>query len=540
MIADVVFRNGQVITVNRDNAIVSAVAVCGRYIIAVGDDKTIGGLIGPKTKVIDAKGRSLLPGFIDSHVHFAMYGANKLSAANCKHGVTNLETILKRLRTMAEKTPNGQWVRGRGYNEIKLDELRHPTRWDLDRVSTVHPIILVRTCGHISVCNSVALKLAGIDERTPDPDGGEIGRDVNGMPNGLLKESAHMAMFQRAAFSSEEILQGLLIADRDFHEMGISSVHDAGGCGAIQMRVMQDAASKRAIKTRVYAMWCSLGDSDRFISDVLKTGISTGLGNEYFRIGPVKLFLDGASSGPTCATRQPYTSMPNYSGIQYYTQERVNQVLGAAHANGWQITAHAIGDRAVEMILECIENSLLAHPRLNHRHRIEHAGMVPPDLMGRLGGLGVIPVSNPVFFNEFGDGYLHNYGPERVSHMFPLGSYVREGIPVACGSDAPVTTHNPLRGIQTAVTRITGTGESTGDSERISILDAIRLFTFNGAYASFEEGLKGSLEPGKLADIVVLDSPILGVAPMAIASTQVEMTMIDGEIVFSRTGEFIG
>ncbi|MCL6599012.1 MAG: amidohydrolase [Alicyclobacillus macrosporangiidus] len=534
MFADTVILNGQVITVDARNRIASAVAVRGNRILAVGGNDSVSALVGPDTRVIDARGRSVLPGFIDSHLHFAMYGTNQLSA-DCKTGVTSLSTIQERLRHQAEKTPKGRWVRGWGYNDAKLAERRHPTRWDLDAVSTEHPILLVRTCGHISVCNSRALELLGISENTPDPEGGEIGRDARGTPNGLLKESAHMAAFQRAMFTEAELLEGLRIADRHFHQAGITSVHDAGGYGPLQMRVMQQAAQSRAIKTRVYAIWCSLNESDRFVSDVLKTGICTGLGDAYFRIGPAKLFLDGSSSGPTCATRQPYLSMPDYSGIQYYSQAEVNRVLGAAHRQGWQITAHAIGDRAVEMMINCIEQALAEYPRTNHRHRIEHAGMVPPDLLCRIKKLGIVPIPNPAFFYEFGDGYLRNYGEERVSYMFPVASYLREGIVAAGGSDAPITTHNPLRGIQTAVTRQTESGRSTGEAERISVLDAIRLFTYNGAYASFEEHLKGSLEPGKLADIVVLNAPILDVDPQMIATLQVDLTMIDGEVVYARS-----
>lgn len=533
--ADLVFLGGQVITVNEKDERVSAVAIQGEHIVAVGEDADIAQWIGPETDVIQLNGRSLLPGFIDSHLHFALYGTNKLSA-DCKTEVHSLSDIKERLTQLIEKTPKGAWVRGWGYNDTKLAENRHPTRWDLDELSTEHPIMLVRTCSHISVCNSIALELAGINENTPDPDGGEIGRDENGVPNGLLKETAHMSVYDLAGFSEEDIIQGLQLADQDYHQLGITSVHDAGGYGPIQMRAMQKAVQEHKIKTRIYAIWGAMNNSDAFVSDVLKTGLTTGIGNAFFKIGPAKLFLDGSSSGPTCATREPYTSQPDYSGIQYYSEDEVYRILGEAHKKGWQITAHAIGDKAVELMLNCIEKALAEHPRENHRHRIEHAGMVPPDLLERMKQLGVVPIPNPVFFHEFGDGYLKNYGEKRVSTMFPAASYVREGIVAAGGSDSPITTCHPLRGIQTAVTRRTETGQTVGEDERLSILEAIRLFTFNGAYASFDEAIKGSIEVGKLADLVVLNDAILDVPEDQISEMKVDLTLINGEVVFERGG----
>jgi predicted amidohydrolase YtcJ len=534
--AKIVFHNGQVITVDQRDRVATCLAVEGNHIVAVGNEQDVGQYIDPETKIIDLMGRSLLPGFIDSHLHFVLHGTNCLGT-DCKNGVKSISSIQEKLKIKARSIPSGTWIRGWGYNDTKLEEQRHPTRWDLDQVSTEHPIIVVRTCAHISVCNSKALELAGIDEHTKNPEGGEIERDDRGIPTGVLKETAHMKMFELAGYTEAELLEGLQLADRDFSQAGITSVHDAGGYGSIQMRVMQQAAMSGQIKTRIYAMWCSLNNSDQFVADVLKTGIMTGLGDEKFKIGPAKVFTDGSSSGPTSATRQPYTSKPDFSGIQYYSQEELDLVLGEAHRLGWQITAHAIGDRAVEMVLNCIERALREHPRNDHRHRIEHAGMVPPDLLERIQALGVVPIPNPAFFYEFGDGYIKNYGMERVSVMFPAGSYVQKGIIAAGGSDCPVTIFNPLRGIQTAVTRKTETGQDTGADQRIPIMDAIRMFTYNGAYASFEETIKGSLEVGKLADLIVLDGPILAAPQDQIEQMKVDLTMIDGEIVYQREGK---
>lgn len=535
MHADHVFINGEVITVDPEDRVLQAAAVRGNEICAVGTTEEILRLRGPGTRVIDLQGSSLLPGFIDSHLHLMLHGTNYLGV-DCKNGVSSIGEISERLAGRAGETPPGEWVRGWGYNDQRLAEGRHPTREELDRVSTEHPILLTRTCNHISVANSRALELLGFTRDTPDPEGGEISRDANGDPDGVLKETAHMMAFQFSRYGEEEILEALRIADRDLASLGITSVHEAGGYGPDQMRVMQRAAAEGHLRVRVCAMVCSLHESEKFVEKMVGAGIVTGLGDERFRIGPAKIFTDGASSGPTCATREPYTSDPTNTGILYYTQEEVDAILGEAHRHGFQITAHAIGDRGVEIVVNCIEKALREHPREDHRHRIEHAGMVPPDLMHRIKNLGIIPIPNPAFFYEFGEGYIKNYG-DRVEHMFPMADYVEQGVVAAAGSDSPVTFANPMQGIYCAITRKTASGTPVGERQKVSILDAIRAFTLNGAYATFEEDRKGSIEPGKLADLAVLDGSILSAAPEDILSMQPTLTMIGGEIVYEGAGQ---
>lgn len=535
MAADYVFVNGEVVTVNPDDGVAEAVAVEGGKVLAVGTTEGILSLRGPHTRVVDLNGNSLLPGFIDSHLHMLLYGTNRLGV-DCKNDVGRIDEIVDRLAEQASATPEGEWVRGWGYNDQKLSEGRHPTREDLDRVSTDHPIIAGRTCGHISAINSKALELLGITRETPDPDGGKIERDGAGEPTGVLKETAHMSAFQESRYSPEQMVEAMGIANDDFVRLGITSVHDAGGYGPEQMRAMYGAVASGSVKVRVYAMVCSLSRSEEFVEKMVAAGLVTGVGDERFRVGPAKIFTDGSSSGPTCATREPYASDPDDSGILYYSQEEIDDILGSAHAAGFQITAHAIGDRAVEMVMNCIEKALKKYPREDHRHRVEHAGMVPPDLMQRMQDLGIVPIPNPAFFYEFGEGYEKNYG-ERVEHMFPLADYAERGIVAASGSDAPVTVPDPMRGIYCAVTRKTGSGEGVGLSQRTTLVHAIRSFTLNGAYASFEEDRKGSIEPGKLADLIVLDGPILETSPEDLLTMSPILTMIGGEVVFESEAE---
>jgi predicted amidohydrolase YtcJ len=495
----------------------------------------VSGLRGPETQVVDLRGNSLLPGFIDSHLHMLLYGTNQLGV-DCKNGVQSIDEITARLAERARITPEGEWVRGWSYNDQKLAEGQHPTRRDLDEVSTEHPIIAVRTCNHISVVNSKALELLGVTRDTPDPEGGQIARGEDGEPTGVLKETAHMFAFEASKYSSEEIIEALAIADRHFVRLGITSIHEAGGYGPDQMRAMYQAVAEGGVKIRIYAVVCALNRSEEFVRKMIAAGLVTGVGDERFRIGPAKIFTDGSSSGPTCATREPYTSDRNGSGILYYSQEEIDDILGAAHREGFQITAHAIGDRAVEMVINCIEKALRKHPRENHRHRIEHAGMVPPDLMERMKRLRILPIPNPAFFYEFGEGYIKNYGG-RVEHMFPLADYAKEGIVAASGSDTPVTVPNPMRGIYCAMTRRTESGTLVGKSQKTTLTHAIRSFTINGAYATFEEDRKGSIEVGKLADLVALDGSLLSASPEGILSMKPMLTMINGEIVFGGEEE---
>lgn len=534
--ADTVFFNGQVVTVDAGDRVTEAVAVKGNRIIAVGTNEEVKRLVDTRTRVIDLQGKSLLPGFIDSHLHITIYGTNKLGV-DCKtRGIDSVRELLEALKEQAQKTPPGEWVRACGFDEDKMAEKRYPTLEELDQVSTEHPVFVMRTCAHHSVVNGPALSIAGYDRQTPDPQGGRIDRDQNGELTGFLVETAHMKMFELAAFTDDEYKLGLRLASEDFVKAGITSVHDAGGYGPDNFRAMQKAVQAGDVKVRIYAIVCALNESEEFVRRMIDAGLVTGTGDNRFRIGPAKVFTDGASIAPTMAMREPFAGREDDRGILYYEQDELNTILGEAHAKGFQITAHAQGDRAIEMLLNCFENALAEHPRENHRHRIEHAGVSAPDLTRRMARLGVVPIPNPAFIYDHGDGYVKNIG-ERVGHMFPVRDQIDQGIIAAGASDSPVTDFNPLIGIHAAVNRLSKTGQAVGANQRVSLLAAIRLFTWNGAYASFEEGVKGSIEAGKLADLIVLDGNILETAPEGIKDLKVELTMIDGELVYQKQGE---
>ena len=533
MKADIVFINGEVITVDQKNSIAEALAVKGNRISAVGTNQEMKVFIGEETNVIDLQGKSLLPGFIDSHIHLILYGVNQL-AVSCKaEHIESVKDLLIDLKKKASTIPKGEWIRAWGFNETAMKEKRYPTIAELDAISTDHPIMVTRTCSHISVVNSRALELARIDENSENPKGGIIEKDKAGRNTGKLIETANMIMADIASYSESELLKAVKIASEHFIAAGITSIHEAGAYGPESFRLMQQAIKSKDIRVRIYAMVGSLNNSHEFVNKVVSSGIVTGTGDERFKIGPAKLFTDGSSTGPTIATREPYSSDPGNFGILYYKEEEIYQVLGQAHKKGYQITVHAQGDRAIEMYLNCVEKALNETPRKDHRHRIEHAGISAPDLQQRMKELGIIPIPNPPFPYEFGDIYIEHYG-NRVNRMYAARDYIDNGILAAGGSDAPITDHDPLLGIHVAVNRRSRSGMKIGTVQSISVMEAIKLYTWNGAFASFDEDVKGCIEVGKLADLVVLNDSILKVDPQNIKDLKVESTILNGEILYHR------
>ncbi|PAE25631.1 amidohydrolase [Bacillus sp. 7894-2] len=525
--------NGEVITVNSKNEVYEACLIEENKIAAVGKTEEIKKLVKSSAKVIDLHGRSVLPGLIDAHMHLFLYG-NTLMHLNCKDPViTSVEELLSKLSEIVQKTKNGQIIRVFGFNELMVQEQRYPSIQELDHLSQEHPIVITRTCGHIGMVNSAALKLADIDSSTSDPQGGTIEKDGRGRLTGRLIENAFLHFNQYVTYSDEELFNALSKAHEQLLSYGITSVHDAGGFDENSFRIMQIASHKKLIKTRIYAMIGSLNDCENFTKNMLNAGVITHTGNDFFKIGPAKLFTDGSSTGPTIATREPYTSDENNYGYLQYTEDELYAIFSTAHQNGYQITVHAQGDKAIEQYLNVVERLLNEYPREDHRHRVEHLGVCPPDLQEKAKALKVIPILNPSFPYEFGESYIRNYG-ERIHYMYAARDLLDQGIISAAGSDAPITTVNPFMGIYTAVRRLTRENTAFGQQQKISLMDAIRLYTYNAAYASFDEDDKGSIEAGKLADLVILNTSLLNCPIEDIPKVKADLTMLDGEIVYAN------
>jgi len=531
MSADLVLLGGRVHTVDATDTIAQAVAVSGDRIVAVGADADVRGLVGSRTRVVELAGRSLLPGFIDAHCHLVGLGMAQASI-DCKSpGMQSIEALQQAVRERALRQPAGTWIRGRGYDQSRLVERRHPNRGDWDAVAPDHPVIFTRTCGHIASVNSRALALARIDDATPDPPGGRYDRD-GGKNLGVAYETAQTPLQVAALPSRSEFETALLAADRAYLEAGCTSVHDAGGLVGPGFAPCQDLVAAGRLRLRIYA-FATVNSLEHPLLGLLASGLHSGLGDERLRLGAFKVMTDGSSSGPTAATRAPYASDCGDCGILYWKQEELDGLLGRAHRLGFQCTVHAVGDRAIEQTLDAMARAQRESPREGLRHRIEHCGICPPDLQQRVRAQGIVPAMQPAFFWEFGDGYIRNYGRERADVMFPARSLLARGVRVAGSSDAPVTHHAPLFGIEQALTRRTSDGDVCGPDERVDLATAIRMHTWNGAYAAFEETRKGSVEVGKLADLVVLAEDVSRVSADRLRHTEVALTVLGGDVVYS-------
>lgn len=536
LLADLIIKNGKVITVNKKEEIVEAVAIKGKKILAVGSNAEIEQYQGENTKILDAEGKTVMPGFIDAHIHFLMYGLLDHGIIDINYPkAKSIEEIKALIKADAAKKKKGEWIKLQGYDHNKLEEKRHPTKEDLDEVAPDNPVQCTRCCAHMGIYNSLALEIGGVrsaDQYAPD----EVVLNEKGELHGLLKETAHMDMSTKVEFSDDELVDGLKNADQIMLSLGITSAHDAGSYGAVSTAAIQDACESGLIKTRLRPMIFDMFGKEsgkKYIYSFLETGIHTGCGSEHFKVGPTKIMLDGSSSGPSCAVIDGYSHDPSNHGIQVWEQEETDEIVLAAHKAGFQVTAHAVGDKSVTIMVNAIEKALEQYPRKDHRHRIEHCGLTNPTLIERIAKSGIVPISNPSFITINGTDYNRFYG-DRVNYMFAMKSYLDHGIITAIGSDSPVTHPNPMNSLYGALNRKDRkTGDSVGAMQKIGILDAIRMFTYNCAYVSFEEEIKGSLEAGKLADITILSEDILQCPVEEIQRVTVKYTLVDGEIAYS-------
>jgi predicted amidohydrolase YtcJ len=529
MHADLVFLNGQVITMNGGRPKAKAVVVVRDRIALVGDDDAARDAIGSQTQVIDLGGRPLLPGFNDAHCHIVSYGLSRLWL-NCRAEVIKgLDELLAKVKEAAGKLEPGQWIRGRGYEDTRLPPRYAITRHDIDRVAPNHPVYLQRVCGHVIVVNSLALELAGITRETPDPPGGEIERDEDGEPTGVLRETAREPVRDVLPLPTQKELEAAIVrAAQDYLSAGITSVQNAG-TQAPDFKAFQSLHSRGELPLRVYLMVAT-----EVIDHLVEAGLRTGFGDDRLKIGPLKIFMDGGIGACTAAMREPYAKNPENWGILWMEQDELNDLVERAHVAGYQIGTHAIGDRAIEMVLDAYERVLTRWSRADHRYRIEHCGSPFGELMDRIVKLDVLPVPQPIFLHEGGDPYVSNLGEERAHQLYPLRSFLDAGLPISGSSDSPVSSFSPLKGIQTAVTRRTWDGKVLGAGQEISLEEALRMYTLNGAYASFEEGSKGSIQVGKLADLVVLERDPFHVPPDELSEIGVDMTLVGGEILYQR------
>jgi predicted amidohydrolase YtcJ len=533
MPADLILTNGHVLTGEVTPSDATSVAIVRGRIVAVGDAAAVRDWQRPGMTVIDLNGRSMAPAFNDAHCHVMSVGfkANELDAATPPN--RRIQDIIDRVAERAASLPAGSWIQARGYDQARLADHRHPTRHDLDPVSPDHPVVIVRACGHVVAANSRALEIAGIDRNTDDPEGGTIDRDEHGEPTGVLREAAAKLVRGKIPEPTlDEIQEALVLAGAEYHAQGVVSAAEAGIRTNTELGAYIGLAREGRLPLRVYLMMMI----DETLDPMRQLGIRTGLGDAWLRIGPAKIFLDGSIGGRTARMSQPYEAEDDNLGLWMEQPRVMKDKIKAAHHAGFQCCAHAIGDAAIELLIEAFEEALEEAPRPDHRHRIEHSSILRPDLIDRIQKLGAIPVPGTSFLYAFRKAYVENLGMDRIRHAYAMRTFFDRGIVAPASTDAPVVSTSAMIGIQTMMTRRSEEGELLYPEERIALEEAVRAYTYNGAYASFEEHIKGTLAPGMLGDVVILETDLRDVAPDEIASVRVDFTVAEGDVVYARDG----
>jgi predicted amidohydrolase YtcJ len=486
---------------------------------------------GVTPTVVDLGGKPVLPGFIDSHLHLMNLGLSLRNLA--LEDVRSIEDLKAKVREHASKIGDDEWILGRGWDQERFRERRYPTRKDLDEAAPGRPVCLSRVCGHLSVLSSAALELAGITRDTPDPEGGAIDRDDYGDPTGILREKANALTLGVIPEVTEETrLACTMEAMRCLLSKGITSVHTNDHGDYVTVQGIYQAAHSQGIPLRIY--W----DMPREALDgILETPLRTGDGDDYFRIGAVKVFSDGSLGGRTAALEAPYADDRSTSGILVTDESALKDAVYLAHAAGMQVAIHAIGDRATRISLAAINEAQSRIPRTSLRHRIVHAQILAPLLISEMKRTGVVVDVQPKFITTDMRWAQERVGAQRMRSSYAWRTMLKAGIPMAGGSDSPVEPPDTLFGIYAAVTRRDMEGNPPGGfypNERISVSEAIRMFTLGGAYGAFEEDSKGTLEPGKLADFVVLSDDPFTVVPEDIRNIEVLMTVVGGQVAYEK------
>ncbi len=530
-----IFRARRIVTMTSDAP--EAFATAGERIVATGTLRELRERYAG-AEVVDAGDGVIVPGFNDAHAHLAVAAEDMLHADLSIDAVGSLAELAAVLRAALAHAPPGGWIRGSRYDDAKMAEGRVLTRWDLDAISREHPILVLQVAGHWGVVNSKALELGGIDESSEAPPGGKFGRDGSGRLNGILFEAAifdyaypqatRRAQTVAPASTPEDRQRGLGLAMRAFHAAGITSLTDAM-VGPADIALFEEAQRRGALSMRVN-MLLHFEHYERLRG----LGLSTGFGGERLRLGGIKAFVDGAIGGRTCLMEQPFEGTSDDFGMQTTSDADLRDIVRMVHLDGNRVCVHANGDRAIGKLLDQLEAAHRERPRPELHHRIEHCSIVNDAILARMKALGAIAAPFGSYVHYHGGKLLDWYGPERIERMFAHRSFLDHGVAVAGSSDYPCGPFEPLRALQSCVTRTGADGTPLGLSQRITAREALALYTVNAAYAAGEDGVKGRLAPGYLADFVVLDDDPLAVDPFALGALGVRATYVGGAKVWDR------
>ena len=544
---DIAFKNGSVITVNAKDEIAQAVGVKGNKIVFVGTNEEIDQLIDEKTQVIDLKGRTLMPGINDSHYHPILNGmiGTDLDSAMVDTGFAqakDIPSVLAILKAVTDTKAPGKWVSSMGFEATLLKEQRYPTLEELDAVAPNNPLQAITCNGHNAIYNSKALeylKVYTAEDAKKYPEGEVVVAD--GKLTGEVRGHTHFWLWGQVEYTEPQQRKAAMKSQKQCLELGITSVGDMGECDAPSYHIMQKMCRDGDFKIRSYMALHSIFGKPYSLEDNehwMKLGFVTGLGDEHFRVGPCKFMIDGGSGGPTCYTREPYSHDPSAPSERGWEREETWDYIKKVDDAECQCTAHAMGDGAIEFMVEGYEKAFEACEDKEafkaRRHRIEHCMLVDQDLIDRMAKMNICPSVNAGLQIRNGKNLARFYGPKREKFLGALKSMMEAGVVCSLHSDAP---SGPVgfEMIDGAVNRYDlRQGYQCDMSQAVTVLQAIRCCTYNAAYQSYEEKIKGSIEVGKLADLIICDRDILAMDTHELHNVKVDLTMIDGKVEYQR------
>ena len=519
---DLILTNGKILTVDDDFTIHDTLVVHEGRVLEAGAASLVSKY--PAREVIDLQGKTVMPGFNDSHTHIRGRPQRYIELGE----VSSIAEIQDLIRSKISEIGEGEWITGYGWSEDELDDGRRPLRDDLDLAAPNNPVILTRAGGHSAVTNSLALDLAGVTLETPQPEGGVIERDDNGELNGIIRERQEIVGRLVPESTYAEIIASLEINLNDLLRLGITSITDASK--PPNQFAMWEELYKNALlplpRSQIQFQWFD-------IKGINEVKARAGNGTDFLKVGPIKVFADGGFTGPAAYTLEPYRNQGEYRGYLNMPEQELVEHLNEIHDAGWQMGIHTIGDAAIVLVVNTLADALERNPRDDHRHYLNHFSMRPPELtMELMAEHGIHITQQPNFTYTLEGRYVENLDGWRLQHNNPLRSPMDHGITVAISSD--ILPIGPMVGIYAAVTRKGMTGNVYGQEEAITREEAIRAYTASGAFLNFEENVKGSLQSGKFADMIVLSDDILTVDEDKIMDIVVEQTYVDGKLVYSR------
>ncbi|MFZ0461802.1 MAG: amidohydrolase [Candidatus Acidiferrales bacterium] len=530
--ADLVLTNGNIYTVDSKLPYAQAVAIRGEKIIAVGSNEEVRAFVGVRTHVIDLHGRFAMPGFNDAHTHLASGGMAKLTLNF--EGAKSLAEFQRRIRNSLKNYKPGEWITGSGWDHTLWPDKRFPTRGDLDAVSTDHPMIFGRVDGHVAVANSLALKIAGVTKGTSDPQGGRIERDPKtGEPDGMLEEDAAMSLVYRHVppASNERRRRAIELALQDAISNGVTSIQDYSTWR--DFLIYRELKQEGKLPLRI-TEWLTFTDPLPTLEAQRREGTTT---DPWLKTGSLKAFMDGSLGSRTAAMLAPYSDDPSTSGILRMDPKQLDEMSIERDKAGFQLNFHAIGDKANRVALDAFAAVRAANGPRDRRDRVEHAQIVAPDDFARFAELNVIASMQPVHLLDDERWAGSRIGPERSRGAYAWNTMRKDGVHLAFGTDFPVESINPLRGIYACVTRELPEGGPAGGwepQEKLPRDVCIYDYTVGSAFGEFEENRKGAIKPGMFADIVVYPVDIMSVAPTELLRTSVDITITGGRIVYER------